>query len=43
MAVPWPVPIFRLVTKECLITYGGHHFSGEMLDDLQHLVHLSVL
>jgi hypothetical protein len=31
----------RLVTAERLMTYCRHHFSGEMLDDLQHFIHMS--
>jgi hypothetical protein len=39
MAVPWFVPIFRLITEARLIPDRRHHFGGEMLNDLQHLLH----
>jgi hypothetical protein len=41
MAVPWSVPIFRLVTEEHFITYCRHYFSGDELDALEHLIHTS--
>jgi hypothetical protein len=38
MAVPWFVPIFRLVTEARLISDRRHHFGGEMFNAPRHLL-----